>query len=133
MPDSIRLSAEFPVTPDEIYRAWLNSDEHTAFTGGEAFVKPKVGTTFSAWDEYITGTNLELIPGRKIVQSWRTTEFKDDDPDSRLEIRLEVIPGGCRLVILHTELPDGDGPKYEDGWEDHYFVPMRVYFGESDE
>jgi activator of HSP90 ATPase len=133
MPDSIYLTVEFSVTPDELYRAWLNSDEHTAFTGSEAFVKPKVGTEFSAWEEHITGTNLELIPGRKIVQSWRTTEFNDDDPDSRLEIRFEVVPGGCKLILSHTELPDGDGPIYQDVWEDNYFVPMRVYFDTSDE
>lgn len=132
MPDSIQLSSIFPVTPDELYRAWLNSDEHTAFSGGEAEVTPKVGTEFSAWDGYITGKNLELYPGRKIIQSWRTDEFEETDADSRLEIQLEAVPGGCKLTLLHSGIPDGEGEKYAEGWEEHYFVPMRVYFSEND-
>lgn len=132
MPENIRLSAEFPVTPDVLYRAWLNSNEHTAFTGGEAIITPKVGTTYSAWDEYITGQNLELISGRRIVQTWRTTDFPDDAPDSRLEVIFETIPGGCRLILNHSDLPDGDGEKYEADWEESYFVPMSVYFSEDE-
>jgi activator of HSP90 ATPase len=129
MPDSIRLTAEFPVTPDELYRAWLNTHEHTAFTGSPAEISPKIGGTFSVWDDYITGHNLELYPGRKIVQAWRTTEFAEADPDSKLTIHFEIMPGGCKLILEHNELPDGDGEKYKDGWEKYYLEPMKVYFG----
>lgn len=131
MPESIRLTAEFPVTPDELYRAWLSSAEHTAFTGSEAVIFPKVGKEYTAWDEYISGKNLELYPGRKIVQTWRTSEFNEDDPDSKVVINFEIMPGGCMLVLEHSNIPDGDGQKYADGWEEFYFEPMRVYFGEE--
>jgi uncharacterized protein YndB with AHSA1/START domain len=126
--ESIEVSARFPVTPDQLFRAWLDSREHTRFTGGVARIDPSVGGRFSAWDDYITGRTLEIVPGRRIVQAWRTAEFPLDAPDSRLEARFESEKGGTRLVLVHTEIPQGHGDRYEEGWVDSYFEPMQRYF-----
>lgn len=124
------VSHQFPATAEAIYHAWLDSDEHTAMTGGSAAVSNVVGGAFEAWDGYITGKNLELEPSKRIVQSWRTTEFTDDEEDSRLEIVLEAQAGGTLVTIKHTNLP-GHGLQYEQGWIDSYFVPMMGYFEEA--
>ncbi len=124
---SFTISDTFPTTPKALYAAWLDSDSHAAMTGGEAHISAELGTSFSAWDGYITGQNLELEPGKRIVQSWRTTEFAAQDPDSRLEILLEPVPEGTKLTLIHQEIPEGQ-PDYALGWEDFYFKPMREYF-----
>ena len=49
-------------------------------TGAAARIAGRVGAAYSAWDGYIAGKTLELAPGKRIVQSWRTTEFASDDP-----------------------------------------------------
>lgn len=121
------LLALIPASPEAVYRAWLNSEEHAAMTGGSASVRPEEGTPFEAWDGYIQGHNLELEPGRRILQSWRTSEFSDDEPDSLLEIILEAVEGGTHLTLRHTNLPD-DGETYRQGWVDNYFEPMSEYF-----
>lgn len=126
--ESIQVSARFPVTPDQLFRAWLDSREHTRFTGGVAHIDPSVGGRFSAWDDYITGRTLEIVPGRKVVQAWRTVEFPVDAPDSRLEARFEAEKGGTRLVLVHSDIPEGHGDRYEEGWVDSYFEPMQRYF-----
>ena len=59
-----------PGTPDEVYTALMTSRGHAAFSGANARVRPKVGTTFMAWGGYIHGKNLKLVPGKTIVQSW---------------------------------------------------------------
>jgi hypothetical protein len=69
-------------------------------------VDGKVGGNFSAWDGYITGRTLELGPGRRILQAWRTSEFPEDAPDSKVEILLLPVPGGSRLNLIHTEIPE---------------------------
>ena len=71
---------------------------------------------------------LELDPPRRIVQSWRTTEFPEGSPDSRLEVLLEPDGAGTRLTLVHTEIPDGQGARYEEGWKENYFTPMKAYF-----
>lgn len=121
------ISAIIPATPDEIYAAWLDSAAHAAMTGGAANVNNQVGGRFEAWNGYISGTNLELEPGKRIVQAWRTVEFSEEEEDSRLEITLEAADGGTKLILRHTNVPP-DGAGYEQGWFDNYFEPMKAYF-----
>lgn len=121
------LRKEFNVSAETLYNAWLNSEEHTNMTGGKAIIGKLVGDRFSAWDGYITGTNLELKPSHSIIQSWRTTEFSKNDPDSLLELTFENISGRGRITLHHSNL-EKDGLKYKEGWEEHYFEPMSDYF-----
>ena len=65
------VSAIIPASPETIYEAWLDSDGHTKMTGSPAHATANVGGAFDAWDGYISGKNLELKPGERIVQSWR--------------------------------------------------------------
>ena len=127
--ESLRLIAILPATPDRVYAAWLSAKEHTKFTGGKATIEPGVGGKHTAWDDYITGKHVELVPGKKIVQTWRTTEFPEGAADSRIEILLE--PKGkteTTLTLLHTSIPEGQSRQYKDGWGEHYFEPLREYF-----
>jgi uncharacterized protein YndB with AHSA1/START domain len=130
-PESLSLETIVLATPDRVYTAWLDGTEHSAFTGGEAIIEAVVGGKHSAWSGYIEGRFVELDPGRRIVMTWRTTEFSESDPDSRAEVRFSPDGGGTRVEIEHTELPPGGAQKYGTGWREFYFVPMRRYF-ESD-
>ncbi len=126
--EKIRLETQFSVSPQSIYEAWLDSEEHSAFTGATAKVEGRVGGEMTAWDGYISGVILDLEPYGRIEQSWRTTEFPEGSEDSRLEILLDEVEGGTRLTLLHSDIPDGQGEMYAEGWEDYYFRPMRAYF-----
>jgi activator of HSP90 ATPase len=121
------LSTLFPASPQEIYSTWMSSKGHSAMTGSPATVSPKVGGEFDAWDGYIHGKNLELESGKRIVQSWRTSEFSADEPDSQIEITLEAVGKQTKLTLKHTGLPP-HGRQYEQGWVESYFEPMKEYF-----
>lgn len=125
--NSFSLQETFPVSVEQLYSAWLNSESHAAMTGGEAHCSGQLGEAFTAWDGYITGKNLRLEPNHIIVQSWRTMDFGDGDSFSRLELRFEPVERGCLLTLVHSDIPDGQ-PDYQQGWEEHYFAPMRAYF-----
>lgn len=114
-------------TPEQIYTAWLDSDEHSKMTGSPARISSIVGGKFDAWDGYISGINLELEPSSRILQLWRTSEFEDSDEDSLLEILLETVENGTFIKIKHTQLPE-HGMQYQQGWRDAYFTPMKAYF-----
>jgi uncharacterized protein YndB with AHSA1/START domain len=122
-----KLSTVIPASPQDVYNAWLNSEGHSAMTGSPAKVSDKVGDEFDAWDGYIHGENLELVPNKRIVQSWRTVDFRDEEPDSHLEITLEPFNGQTRLTLKHSELP-AHGWQYKQGWVESYFEPMQDYF-----
>lgn len=129
MKDKFTLKAELPAEPEKVFKAWLSSDGHSAMTGSPARVEPRVGGQFTAWDGYITGKTLELKPYSRIVQAWRTSEFQETDPDSRVEIELEAVKGGTRLTLTHSNIPPGQAESYKSGWEEWYFSPMQEYFG----
>lgn len=129
MKSRFSLKAHFAVKPEVLYRAWLSSKGHSEMTGSVAKVQARVGGQFSAWDGYITGRTLELQPPSRIVQAWRTGEFGESDPDSRVEIVLENAHGGTSLTLTHTDIPEGQAESYRTGWEEWYFGPMREYFG----
>ena len=137
MAESIELSTILPASAERIYLAWLDGEKHSAMTGGDAKVDPAPGGSFSAWDGDIYGKTLEQEPYRRIVQSWRTTEFPAGSPDSLLEVLLEdQDPGqpgkeGTRIILKHTNIPDGQGQDYYQGWVDYYFEPMQAYFLEA--
>ena len=128
MLETIELSTILPVSPEKLYRAWLDSAEHTAFTGGAAIIEPQVGGAFSAWDGYIQGVTLVLEPYRRIVQTWRSSDFPETSADSRLEVLLDEVQAGTKLTLIHSEIPDGQGEEYRQGWVENYFNPMEEYF-----
>ena len=121
------VSEVFPAPAKKIYDAWLNSEGHSRMTGGSARVSAGAGEEFEAWDGYIRGRNLILEPGKRIVQSWRTSEFSAEEEDSRIEVAFSEVPGGTKLVLRHTNLPP-HGKQYRQGWIDNYFTPMKKYF-----
>jgi len=124
------VSAVIPARPRAIYDAWLDSKAHGKMSGGKAKASAKVGAKFAAWDGYITGINLELVPGKRIVQSWRSSEFAEGDEDSRIAVTLKPVAGGTRLTLLHTGVPDGQ-TGYKEGWRESYFEPMKAYFAKA--
>jgi uncharacterized protein YndB with AHSA1/START domain len=127
MAENIKVSDIIPAPPERVYTAWLDPKEHAKMTGGTA--TDEGDGRFTAWDGYITGRTVSSVPHSKLVQAWRTTEFPEDVPDSVLSISFEAADGGTKLTLVHEEIPEGQGDAYEQGWDEHYFAPMKKYFG----
>ena len=129
-----RVSCTLPAATETIYDAWLDSARHAAMTGSAAKAGARVGDAHSSWDGYITGETLEFVPGRRIVQSWRTTEFADSDPDSTVVVELEPTRTGTgtRLTLTHRGAPEGQTGYEIGGWRNFYFAPMKAYFGREE-
>ena len=98
-----------------------------ALGGKPGLVDGRVNGAFTAWDGYIWGTFLELQENKKIVQSWRTSEFPDEADDSHVVVILEEENGKTKLTLIHTKIPAGQD-SYKQGWKDFYFKPMKEYF-----
>jgi len=112
-----------------IYDAWLSSNGHEKIIGGQkAQISAQEGAAFTVWNGYITGRNLMLEPGRRIVQSWRTTKFTDADADSQIEVVLQPATGGTTVTVRHSNVPDGHTSYRDGGWQRSYFEPMKQHF-----
>lgn len=126
---TIKQTEFFPgVAPSEIYEAMLSGPKHSKMTGAKATGSGVVGGKFTAWDGYISGTNIELDKDSRIVQEWQTTEWPEGAPPSQLEWDFKAKDGGTEVTMIHSKVPAEQTDSYKQGWDDYYFKPMKEYF-----
>jgi len=120
----------FKAAPKEMYEIFMDPKKHSEATGGKATGNGKVGGSFTAWGGQLKGKNLALVPGKLIVQSWRSSQFKAKDHDSILVLTLEKTSDGTLLTMTHTAVPDYEAA-VEQGWHDYYWTPIKKYLREK--
>ena len=128
MSKTIHQEIVFEVPPDEVYAALMETKRHTAFTkNGPAKISQKVGGAFSAHGGYVSGINLELIPGKRIVQAWRAKSWPEGIY-SIVHFALSKRGKGTALVFDHTAAPPEQVESLTKGWHDMYWSKMTDYF-----
>ena len=120
---TVRQSVTFKASPREVYEVLMDSRKHSEFTGDKAIISRKVGGKFRV-GEYIQGVNLELVPGQRIVQSWRGSDWPEGH-FSRAIFSLKAIEGGTRLTFTQTGVPQENYDGIRQGWHDYYWTPMK--------
>ncbi len=125
---TIRQSVTLPAPPEAVYQALMTSRGHAAFTGAPARISPRVGGRFSAWGDYIHGKNLELVPGKKIVQAWQPSEEGwPADHFSRVTFKLAPTKGGTRITFTQSGVVAEHAGHLSSGWKESYWEPLRRY------
>ena len=124
---TIKQEVVVPASPDEVFEAFVNAETHSAFTGSKATGDPKVGSKFTAWDGYISGKNLELDRGKRIVQEWTTTDWPQGYPPSRLELTFKKVKEGTQILMVHSGVPADQSDDIRQGWIDFYWNPLKDY------
>jgi activator of HSP90 ATPase len=121
---TIRQSVTFKASPHEVYEALMDSRQHAKFTGAKVSISRKIGGKFTAYEGYIEGVNLELVPDEKIVQSWRGSDWPQGHY-SRATFSLQKAGNGTRLNFVQTEVPENQYDSISQGWHDYYWKPMK--------
>lgn len=121
---TIKQSVTIKTSPHVVYEALMDSKKHAAFTGGKATISRKVGGKFSVFDEYAEGENLELVPDKKIVQSWRASDWPEGQY-SKVTFALEGVAGGTKLTFTQTGVPEEFSADVSQGWRDYYWAPLK--------
>ncbi len=128
MPKTIRQTVTIKAGARQVYEVLMTSRGHSKITGGGAKVSGRVGGKFSAFDGYCSGFNLELAPGKKIVQSWRASDWPTD-LYSTVTFALKPVKGGTRLSFTQTGVPDEQYAGIKQGWIEYYWKPMKTLWG----
>ena len=121
---TVRQTATFKAGAHEVYEALMDSKKHSGFTGSQASISRKVGGSISVYNGEIEGINLELVPDRKIVQSWRYSDWPEGHY-SRATFSLKEIATGTRLTFTQTGVPLEFLDDIAQGWRDYYWAPMK--------
>jgi activator of HSP90 ATPase len=127
MPREIKHRLTFGVRPRELYAALMDEQQHAAITGAAARIAAQVGGRFSVQGGFVTGFNVELVVGKRIVQAWRGRNW----PIGAWSIvTFELSRVGkerTRLTFTQYGVPDKFHTQIGDGWRVHYWEPLRKW------
>ncbi|WP_306258823.1 SRPBCC domain-containing protein [Pararhizobium sp. IMCC21322] len=127
MPSHIHQDVFIKASPADVYSAFMNEKQHSAFSGGKSQISTEPGGEAIMHDGQITARNIELEPGRKIVQAWRVAPWEEGQY-TLLRIMLAAESDGTRITLDQTGCPEEMTDHLADGWEARYWTPLRTYF-----
>ena len=114
--------------PDKLYDMYMDPEIHASFTGSKKVViSPEVNSQFIAFDGMIFGRTLSVIPGRQIIQSWRSKEWKESDRDSVLILNFLQDGDWGKIELIHVNVAESDFDDVNKGWLEYYWKPWREY------
>lgn len=125
MPKTIRQTVTIAASPHAVYEALMDSRKHAAFSGMPAHISRKPGGRFTAYGPYLSGVNLELVPGKKIVQFWRSRNWVPFHY-STVTFAVTRVKAGTRLTFTQVGVPDKDYAAKKAGWIKSYWMPMKA-------
>jgi activator of HSP90 ATPase len=123
----IRQAVRFAVPPHAIYRAFMDSRQHTAFTGAPAKIDAKIGGRFTAWGPHLSGVTVELIKDKRIVQAWRAENWPAGHY-SIVTFDLKRAGRGTGLTFTQLGVPARNRKSIDAGWKTHYWQPLKKFF-----
>lgn len=128
MRTSIYRTVVLPAPASRLFDMYMDPEIHGAFTGAPAKVSDEPGSAFEAFGGLLLGTMLQTVKPRLIVQSWRSVNFAEDDPDSTLIINFTPLEDGeGQIDLVHLDVPESDYQGVSGGWESRYFTPWLEY------
>ena len=77
----------------------------------------------------IVGRNVELIASQRIVQAWRPTHWESGIYSI---VKFDLKPQGSDTVVVldHSSFPIGDFDHLTEGWNSHYWEPLKKYLAQ---
>lgn len=126
---TLHQSIVFQAGPHDLYEAFMDSKKHAEFTGAEANISRKIGGKFTAWDDWASGENVELVPDKKIVQKWRGADWPKGHY-SVITFEFQKVDRGTRLDFTQTTIPEEVYEDVAQGWIDWYWNKLKEYLAE---
>ena len=122
---TIKQKVRFNAAPKAVYDLLADSKKRSEVTGRKATISRSIGGEFSTDNGRVTGVNVDLVPGKRLVQAWRRNDFPDG-VYSMAAITLAPTPnGGTELVLTHRGVPKKLIPETEDYWRQIYWAKMK--------
>jgi len=127
---NIQQSVSFKAAPRRVYELLMDSRKHARFTGASARISRKPGGRFTAFDSYISGVNIELVPDKRIVQAWRGSDWPEGHY-SLVFFSLSKVREGTRLNFIQIGVPEKEHKDISAGWREFYWKPMKKMLAPS--
>lgn len=128
---TIKQRVKFNAPPATVYELLADSKKHSAVTGMKATISPKIGGAFSVAEKEVTGINVDLVPGKRIVQAWRHRRFPEGIFSMAAVTLAPTTDGGTELVLTHRGVPKDLIPETELAWREQYWSRIKAYLAKT--
>jgi uncharacterized protein YndB with AHSA1/START domain len=123
---NIHQEVMITASPAAVYGVLTTSDDFARMTGGRAAdISKEVGGAVSMFGGDIRARNVELVPGKRVVQAWRSQAW----PEGVYSIvKFELMPQGkgTKLVFDQAGHPEDAQKMLESGWDQMYWQPLNA-------
>ena len=123
---SIHQEVTIDASPAEVFGILTSSADFTRMTGGRAAeISAEVGGAASLFGGDIRALNIELVPGKRVVQAWRAQAWPEG---VHSVVKFELVPDGkaTKVVFDQAGYPDGAEAMLEGGSHQMYWQPMNA-------
>eukprot|EP01095_Lingulamoeba_sp_RSL-Kostka_P013516 TRINITY_DN5629_c0_g1_i2.p1 TRINITY_DN5629_c0_g1~~TRINITY_DN5629_c0_g1_i2.p1 ORF type:complete len:508 (+),score=145.47 TRINITY_DN5629_c0_g1_i2:58-1581(+) len=110
----------FQVPPIELFAMLTDKDTLSELLGSECTFSSKPGGLFSLLNGQVTGTNLYLDKGKRLLQSWRCDDWPKDHY-SNLKILFQPIESGTELTLNQSDVPQNYVKKTDMIWDSQFW------------
>ncbi|KAL9538279.1 hypothetical protein MBANPS3_011048 [Mucor bainieri] len=119
---------EFQTSAHELYETLTDAQRASIWTRGHVKLTQQVGSTYEFFNGNVTGEILELIPDKKIVQTWRLRSWPAGH-FSKVTLELEQGSDSVTLKISQTGIPVGEEEIVQKNWSGYYWRAIKGSFG----
>ncbi|XP_055855659.1 activator of 90 kDa heat shock protein ATPase homolog 1 [Episyrphus balteatus] len=125
---TLTMSEDFQCSAFDLYNALTKPEMVTAFTRGQVKIEPVRGGEFALFGGNIQGKFEELVPEKKISQSWRLKSWPSGHY-SNVTIDLEQMRDHTQLTLKQSGIPSAEYETTETNWRRYYWHSIRQTFG----
>jgi activator of HSP90 ATPase len=136
--EAIHQEPVFKANPKQVYDALCNGKQFDrvqrlseamrsmAVSARAAEISAEPGSAFSLFGGYITGRQVELVPGKRIVQAWRAQSWNQGNYSI---VRFDLVEqnSGTKIIFDHMGFPAGKAEHLAAGWKSNYWEPLEKF------
>lgn len=128
-PATIHQTVFFNTTAADVYTILTDERRHSSFTGDFVHIKDSEDEPFSLCDGLVTGKNIILERGKKIVWSFRYngSGWPENHYSEAALLLTDQPDHTCSLELFHTDIPEAFKPELERFWKERYWEPLAYY------
>jgi len=133
---TVKSTATFDVPAAILYRTFLDTVDLSRMTRSPCSASPQIGGDWSIFNGSVRGKFLEVDQDRRIVQTWRFSNWNDSD-ESKVTISFTSEGPACtKITVEQSGIPSHDrfgNPEQHNlcaaGWEEKYWSGISKFLG----
>lgn len=125
---TIVLEEKFTCKVNELFDCFSKTELMTAFTRGDVKLDFRKSGEFVLFGGNISGKFLEIVPNKKISQTWRYKGWVTGHY-STVDLEFEEKEDHSVIKLKQTLVPSSEYEHTQVNWQRYYFDSIRATFG----